>query len=116
MNDSRLDAGLRPGISTFPIKHQILTTRLSLQSVFRFCRQIYTQPQRDHGPAVRMHDRTGQHLMVVGDRAVAVTPLAAVLAAHGSRCKKARAVQRQQIVVAIHRIRLQHLASLQFAE
>ncbi len=44
MNDSRLDAGLRPGISTFPMKHQILTIRLSLQSVFRFCRQIYTQP------------------------------------------------------------------------
>ncbi len=46
MNDSRLDAGLRPGISTFPMKHQILTIRLSLQSVFRFCRQIYTQPVR----------------------------------------------------------------------
>ncbi len=45
MNDSRLDAGLRPGISTFPMKHQILTIRLSLQSVFRFCRQIYTQPR-----------------------------------------------------------------------
>ncbi len=44
MNDSRLDAGLRPGISTFPMKHQILTIRLSLQSVFPFCRQIYTQP------------------------------------------------------------------------
>ncbi len=44
MNDSRLDAGLRPGISTFPMKHQILTIRLSLQPVFRFCRQIYTQP------------------------------------------------------------------------
>ncbi len=44
MNDSRLDAGLRPGISTFPMKHQILTIRLSLQSVFRFCRQIYTPP------------------------------------------------------------------------
>ncbi len=41
MNDSRLDAGLRPSISTFPMKHQILTIRLSLQSVFRFCRQIY---------------------------------------------------------------------------
>ena len=41
--------------------------------------------QRDHGPAVRMHDRTGQQLMVVGDRAVAVTPLAAGLAAHGTR-------------------------------
>ncbi len=45
MNDSRLDAPyVRPGISTFPMKHQILTIRLSLQSVFRFCRQIYTQP------------------------------------------------------------------------
>ena len=44
MNDSRLDAVPRPGISTFPIKHQILTIRLSLQPVFRFCRQIYTQP------------------------------------------------------------------------
>ena len=44
MNDLRLDAVPRPGISTFPIKHQILTMRLSLQSVFRFCRQIYTQP------------------------------------------------------------------------
>ena len=48
MNDSRLDAGLRPGISTFPMKHQILTIRLSLQSVFRFCRQIYTQPTYSH--------------------------------------------------------------------
>ena len=48
MNDSRLDAGLRPGISTFPMKHQILTMRLSLQSVFRFCRQIYTQPLFQH--------------------------------------------------------------------
>ena len=45
MNGSRLDAPLvRPGISTFPMKHQILTMRLSLQPVFRFCRQIYTQP------------------------------------------------------------------------
>ncbi len=44
MNDSRLDAVPRPGSSTFPMKHQILTIRLSLQSVFRFCRQIYTQP------------------------------------------------------------------------
>ncbi len=35
---------VRPGISTFPMKHQILTIRLSLQPVFRFCRQIYTQP------------------------------------------------------------------------
>ncbi len=51
MNDSRLDAGLRPGNSTFPMKHQILTIRLSLQSVFRFCRQIYTQPRlfANHG-------------------------------------------------------------------
>ncbi len=49
MNDSRLDAGLRPGISTFPMKHQILTIRLSLQSVFRFCRQIYTQPLLGRG-------------------------------------------------------------------
>ncbi len=48
MNDSRLDAGLRPGISTFPMKHQILTIRLSLQPVFRFCRQIYTQPGDTH--------------------------------------------------------------------
>ncbi len=37
---------VRPGISTFPMKHQILTIRLSLQPVFRFCRQIYTQPSR----------------------------------------------------------------------
>ena len=44
MNDSCLDAVPRPGSSTFPIKHQILTIRLSLQIVFRFCRQIYTQP------------------------------------------------------------------------
>ncbi len=51
MNDSRLDAGLRPGISTFPMKHQILTIRLSLQPVFRFCRQIYTQPLRTRNPA-----------------------------------------------------------------
>ncbi len=41
---------VRPGISTFPMKHQILTIRLSLQSVFRFCRQIYTQP--DPGIAI----------------------------------------------------------------
>ena len=36
MNDSCLDAIPRPGISTFPIKHQILTIRLSLQLVFVF--------------------------------------------------------------------------------
>ena len=62
MNDSRLDAPyVRPGISTFPIEHQILTMRLSLQSVFRFCRQIYTQPvskrlmevEDFHGPSER---------------------------------------------------------------
>ncbi len=51
MNDSRLDAGLRPGIPTFPMKHQILTIRLSLQSIFRFCRQIYTQPPGMPPPA-----------------------------------------------------------------
>ena len=43
MNDSRLDAGLRPGISTFPMKHQILTMRLSLQPVFSFLQtNLYT--------------------------------------------------------------------------
>ncbi len=68
MNGSRLDAlYVRPGISTFPMKHQILTIRLSLQSVFRFCRQIYTQPmleQLESGgivslPPKRPGSRTG---------------------------------------------------------
>ncbi len=55
MNDSRLDAVPRPGISTFPIKHQILTIRLSLQSIFRFCRQIYTQPTHNLRAALERH-------------------------------------------------------------
>ncbi len=68
MNDSRLDAPyVRPGISTFPIEHQILTMRLSLQSVFRFCRQIYTQPPYPARWGIEELYKVSKRLMEVED-------------------------------------------------
>src|SRR5262249_54000398 len=72
--------------------------------------------QGNHLGMVRMNDHSTQHLVVVGNLAIAVLPRQAVLAVDLLRAEVFDAVERHQVVAFKEDVVLQNLAPLQLAE